>query len=151
MSGDIKRSTSPRPDPSDLRASDAERDDVAAALGDHFQAGRLTQAEFDDRVTAALTARTRRDLSTLMADLPARPAPAAAPATAASWRPVWLPVLVAAFITAGLATHGWGAGTSGHHAVGPWPVLMLWWVIPVVAFRIRRPWAGRAGRPGAWQ
>ncbi|MGH3409695.1 MAG: DUF1707 SHOCT-like domain-containing protein, partial [Streptosporangiaceae bacterium] len=40
----------------ELRASDAERDLVAAELGEHFQAGRLDQAEFDERVSAALRA-----------------------------------------------------------------------------------------------
>jgi hypothetical protein len=239
MSGDTERGTSPRPDPADLRASDAERDDVATALGDHFQAGRLSQAEFGDRVSAALGARTRRDLSVLLTDLPASPVAvtegtggvrgrggvgvarpdgvwgregvgAVQPgATGGAWGrgsvgavqpggtwgrgrvgavqpggtggvwgrgrsgavqpggtwtrgrsggrvlPVLVPLLVAAFVTAGLATHGWGAGDSGGHAAGPWPLFLLFWVIPLVAFGIRRRrWArraGSAGRQGSWQ
>lgn len=57
----------------DIRLSDAERDQAVAELGEHFQAGRLTQEEFDDRSGLALQARTGRDLSVLFGDLP-RPA-----------------------------------------------------------------------------
>jgi hypothetical protein len=66
----------------DIRLSDAERDQAVAELGEHFQAGRLTQEEFDDRSGRALQARTGRDLTWLFTDLP-RPAavdPWAAPA-----------------------------------------------------------------------
>ena len=59
----------------DIRVSDAERDQVIAELGEHFQAGRLTQEEFDDRSGRALQARTGRDLAALFTDLP-RPAAA---------------------------------------------------------------------------
>ena len=57
----------------DIRVSDAERDQAVAELGEHFQAGRLTQEEFDDRSGRALQARTGRDLTALFGDLP-RPA-----------------------------------------------------------------------------
>jgi hypothetical protein len=57
----------------DIRVSDAERDQAVAELGEHFQAGRLTQEEFDDRTGVALQARTGRDLTALFSDLP-RPA-----------------------------------------------------------------------------
>jgi hypothetical protein len=59
----------------DIRLSDAERDQAIAELGEHFQAGRLTQEEFDDRSGRALQARTGRDLAGLFTDLP-RPAAA---------------------------------------------------------------------------
>lgn len=64
--------------PSDnIRVSDAERDLAVAELGEHFQAGRLTQDEFDERSGHALVARTGADLSTLFTDLPGqRPVPA---------------------------------------------------------------------------
>jgi hypothetical protein len=55
-----------------LRASDADRDTtvdiLCAAVGD----GRLTLAELDQRVGAALSARTRTQLAALIADLPGR-------------------------------------------------------------------------------
>ena len=61
--------------PAVMRASDADRDAVVSDLSEHFQAGRLTAGEFDDRTGQALTARTWRELGELVADLPAaRPA-----------------------------------------------------------------------------
>ncbi len=59
----------------DIRVSDADRDQAIAELGEHFQAGRLTQEEFDERSGRALQARTGRDLTGLFTDLP-RPAAA---------------------------------------------------------------------------
>lgn len=53
-----------------IRASDSERDQVVALLQDHFTDGRLTQAELEERVGAALAARTRDQLRALTADLP---------------------------------------------------------------------------------
>ena len=65
-----------------MRASDADRDAVVSDLSEHFQAGRLTATELDERTGRALTARTWGELTELAADLPAlRPvAPAAIPA-----------------------------------------------------------------------
>ena len=58
-----------------MRASDADRDGVVAALSEHFQTGRLTREELDERTGRALTARTLDELDELTADLPAiRPA-----------------------------------------------------------------------------
>ena len=55
------------------RASDADRDIAAdilcAAVGD----GRLTLGELDDRLGAALSARTTAELAALIADLTGRP------------------------------------------------------------------------------
>ncbi len=56
----------------DLRVSDGERDQAVAELSEHFQAGRLTQDEFDDRSGRALQARTGGDLDGLFTDLPPR-------------------------------------------------------------------------------
>jgi DNA-binding transcriptional regulator YhcF (GntR family) len=53
-----------------LRVSDAERQAVTGRLAEHFAAGRLDQAEFDDRAGRAMSAKTRGDLSGLFADLP---------------------------------------------------------------------------------
>lgn len=63
-----------------IRVSDADRDRVAARLRDHFAEGRLTQEELDERISAALSAKTFGDLRHVMADLP-QPEPV--PATAA--------------------------------------------------------------------
>ena len=53
-----------------IRASDGERDQVVAQLQPHFADGRLTQAEPEERVGAALAARTTDQLHALTADLP---------------------------------------------------------------------------------
>lgn len=50
--------------------SDADRELVVTRLREHFAAGRLTHAELDERLTAALTAQTAGDLRGLLADLP---------------------------------------------------------------------------------
>ena len=59
-----------------LRVSDAEREAVTDRLAEHFAAGRLDQAEFDDRAGRAMSARTRGDLRGLVAGLPDTGAPA---------------------------------------------------------------------------
>jgi hypothetical protein len=52
----------------ELRASDAERAEVADLLKKHFMDGRLDQAEFDERLGAALSAKTRGELTALLGD-----------------------------------------------------------------------------------
>lgn len=54
-----------------MRASDEDREQAAAVLGDAFVAGRLTQDELDERCAAAYAARTWGELNDLTADLPA--------------------------------------------------------------------------------
>src|SRR6201999_2820571 len=56
--------------PSDMRVSDADRDLVVTELSEHFQTGRLTQDEFEDRSGRALRARTGAELDELFTDLP---------------------------------------------------------------------------------
>ncbi len=65
------------------RASDRERDAVVQRVQEAFGEGRLDDTEFDERMRAALTARTHGELDVLLADLPAatagtRPAQAVA-------------------------------------------------------------------------
>jgi len=57
----------------DLRIGDAERDAAMTALREHFVAGRLTFDELTERIDAALTAKTQRQIDGLMADLPRPP------------------------------------------------------------------------------
>jgi len=71
------------PELDSVLASDSERDAAAGRLQAAFAEGRLDDAEFDERMRTALTARTRADLARLMTDLPAG-ARAAAPAPAGS-------------------------------------------------------------------
>src|ERR1700684_750392 len=64
--------------PAQMTASDSERDAGASAPGEHFQAGRLTAEELDERTGRALAARTWGELRDLLADLPTtQPVPAA--------------------------------------------------------------------------
>ncbi len=69
MTGEI----TPRPerDPSVLRASHQDRDRVVEILRDAAGDGRLTPEELDQRLEAALTARTYAELAVLTTDLPA--------------------------------------------------------------------------------
>ena len=62
-----------------LRVSDADRDQAIAELSEHFQAGRLTKEEFDERAGLALQARTGQELSALFADMPRTRVLAASP------------------------------------------------------------------------
>jgi hypothetical protein len=56
-------------------ASNADRDRATALLRVHFAAGRLTAQELDERMAAALNAKTAGDLRRVLAGLP-EPAPA---------------------------------------------------------------------------
>lgn len=55
-----------------LRIGDAERDEAIVLLREHMSAGRITAEEFDERMSAALTAKTRGELTVLFNDLPGR-------------------------------------------------------------------------------
>lgn len=54
----------------ELRASDAEREQTASALGDAAAEGRLTLEELTDRLDGAYAAKSRGELEALTADLP---------------------------------------------------------------------------------
>ena len=54
----------------EIRIGDAERNEAARLLGEHFEAGRLSQEEHSERVDRALQATTRKDLDALFGDLP---------------------------------------------------------------------------------
>jgi len=66
-----------------IRASDQDREAVAQRLQQAFAERRLDDDEFDERMRAALTARTSADLERLTSDLPAA-APGATPAVPAA-------------------------------------------------------------------
>lgn len=57
------------PDPR-IRASDDDRERVAALLREHHAVGRLSAEEFDERLDRAFAAKTLGDLDELLADLP---------------------------------------------------------------------------------
>ena len=111
----------------DIRVSDADRDQAVTELSEHFQTGRLTQDEFEDRSSRALSARTGRDLSALFTDLPHRPAAASAAGSGTGASPVTpaggygvparrpgpplravIGLVIVAAIVAGVLGHGFG-------------------------------------------
>ncbi len=122
--------------PPQMKASDADRDAVVAALSEHFQAGRLTSEELEERTGRALTARTLGQLDELTVDLPApRSAAGAGPTApvAPLRRPGYLPMVPLVIPLAVLAIVALTLGTSaGMHWWG------IWWVIPVALLIVRR-------------
>lgn len=79
-----------------VRASDAEREQAAEVLRAAYAEGRLTRAEFDERLAGAYAAKTRAHLRDLTGDLPAplsispaghRPASASLPVLYADGEP----------------------------------------------------------------
>lgn len=102
-----------------LRIGDAEREQAAAALGEHFALGRLTMEEHSERLERVWSARTEADLVPLFRDLPP---PYPAPAGRGGWS---APAPVAA---GGRRTAG--PGLLRHV---PGPLLVVLAVVAVVA------------------
>jgi len=111
------------------RASDADRETAAGLLAEHLAAGRLTLAEYDDRVTAAYAATTVDELTPLLQDLPAKPRPVHQPSTP-SLRPVWRSWVVTTVICLTI----WAVTSIAARDVegfwpfwvfGPWGVVLL--------------------------
>jgi hypothetical protein len=73
-----------------VRASDAERERAAELLRAGYADGRLSRAEFDERLAAGYGAKTRADLRGLTGDLPGA---ATAPVTGDGPLPAGLPLL----------------------------------------------------------
>lgn len=63
--------------PGGLRVSDADRDRAVSELSEAFQAGRINTDELGQRSAQALRARTGKELTALLEDLPADRVPAA--------------------------------------------------------------------------
>ena len=134
-----------------LRAADADRAVVADRLGVAMTAGRLSVAEYDERLTRVYAARTYGELAELTTDLPPAPAPvsmekpAAAPhgATACAGRGgadlagAWRNWVVTAAIVIGI----WiVTSVNAGEALYPWPV----WVIgPWGVVLLSQTFAGR--------
>lgn len=130
-----------------IRVSDADRDRAVAELSEHFQSGRLTQDEFDERSGRALQARTGPELSDLFTDLPPRPLVPVPPADPEYQEPSYgtpvhpggLPVarVVIGLIIASIIVGNVVGGNVGHgHGLG-WlaPVIILAFVF----LRLARP------------
>jgi hypothetical protein len=121
-----------------MRASDADRDAVLSELSEHFQAGRLTSEEFDDRAGRALAARTWGELTDLLRDLPStlrepRIPVAATPSAARPERPGWpgAPAPVAGLMAIGIAIAVSVGITHGHWS-------FLWIILALFIVRLIR-------------
>ena len=73
MNSEVSPADGPDGGTPELRASHEDRDRVVELLRVAAGDGRLTAEELDERLEAALTARTQRQLAVLTADLPAGP------------------------------------------------------------------------------
>lgn len=127
--------------PGAMRASDADRDAVLAELSEHFQAGRLTLEEFDERSDLTLRARTYGQLADLTRDLPA---PARPPALSTRPRSRHVgPRLPVAAIAATLALVVLVVATATEDAVVGHAALRLWWIVLIVPLVASRAGRGR--------
>src|SRR5690348_11670980 len=129
-----------------IRVSDADRERVTARLRENFAEGRLDQDELDERISAALNAKTFADLRPLTADLPG---PVPAPPRPAPWvayrrGPRLMPLLMLVALAALLVPAG-----GGWLVLGLFKVVLVVWVVSclVGAFalagyrrRMRRYW-----------
>ena len=89
-----------------MRVSDAERQEVADRLAQHFSDGRLDQAEFDERLARAMAAKTRADLAGLFDDLPEAGLPGTGAPAAPPYRRRGHPVLLFVLLVVLAATVG---------------------------------------------
>jgi Domain of unknown function (DUF1707) len=104
----------------DLRVSDAERDRALAELSEALQVGRITAEEFDQRSGQVLTARTGKELTAPLADLPVDSTPADAIAVQ---RPDRAPAPAPRFAIGASVAAGFFAIVSVANALNPGPTL----------------------------
>jgi hypothetical protein len=117
-----------------LRASDADRDQVAERLRTAAAEGRIGFDELEERLTATLAARTYGELEAMVADLPSSP-----PARRHAWLPasplvrvaivlaIAVPAIMAAIVAVTAFLSAWlvwalvGWYVFGNHRHGPYP------------------------------
>ena len=118
----------------EIRASDAEREQVVEQLREHFGAGRLSQEELSARVEAAYGSGTLRDLEVLTLDLPdarqgLRPAEQRPPAPrkpqSKARRALWLSfrIHLTVYVLVNVLLIGIWAASGGGYFWPVWPAL----------------------------
>ncbi len=114
-----------------LRASDADREHIAERLRQAAAEGRLFSDELEERLGAALSARTYGELDAVVADLPG-PEMALARPPRREVGPVRPVVAVLVALTAAVMLIGVVASTlvghPGHEGFGPGPLIWLVWI-----------------------
>ncbi len=140
-----------------MRISDSDRDQAAAQLRDYYAEGRLNSEELDERITAALNARTAGDLRRVMADLPspaiAQPGPGVPQQAAQVWGlrrrrgPRVLPLVLLLLFAAILLPGGWVFFALVKVFLLFWLLVALAGLIGAAVFRhrVRRRFRDRAG------
>ena len=131
-----------------MRVSDAERAEVADRLAQHYGDGRLDQAELDERLSRAMSAKTQADLDGLFDDLPEpgeTPRAAQPPARPRAARPrhrvlpVVLVILLIAILWNSALPHFWLPWGLFGFWFHPW----LWIGLIAVCWLIWGPWRRR--------
>jgi hypothetical protein len=119
-----------------LRAADADRAAVADVLGAHMSAGRLTVAEFDERLSRAYAAKTYGDLDELTTDLP--PLAASTPAQVPAPRHESHPAACG-------PANGWAGGWDQSHSWRAWLstsliVVTIWAITALASWEFHYFW-----------
>ncbi len=131
-----------------LRASDQERERVAALLREHAGEGRLEVDELAERLDRAYAARTRGDLTPLTDDLP--DVPSRSPRSRSRRLPRELVDHAGAFVAVNLVLVAIWALTGAGYFWPVWPI--LGWGVGIAShaseglFGVRFPCAGPCGR-----
>ncbi|GAB0104044.1 hypothetical protein JMUB6875_30180 [Nocardia sp. JMUB6875] len=99
-------------EPPEIRIGTAEREDAMKRLSDHFAAGRLSVAEFDERSGIVAAALTRGDLDQVFTDLPLPVAEKTVPAQRESrfgsqWQERAMPVITILCVIIAIVSHQW--------------------------------------------
>jgi hypothetical protein len=120
-----------------LRASDAERDRVAAILRAAAAQGMLTLEEVDERLAVVYAAKFREELEPVTADLPAggRPLLATTPEARAAERAALVRHVAVVVVIAALLVVAWAASDAPFF----WPVWPLAFLVFTLVRRVRGP------------
>ena len=125
---DVERLAAPEPSapapPEDrIRVADSDRQRVADLLRDHAAAGRIDTQELEERLERTYAARYGSDLSAVLADLPAEPAPRARPQRRQTTAPPVFLIAIGALIALAAVTGAW------------WLMWLIWPILVVLGPR----------------
>jgi Domain of unknown function (DUF1707) len=122
-----------------VRISDADRNSVVSDLSEHFEAGRLSVTEFQERSEQAMNARTWSDLEGIFADLPPLISTSPERHRHRGLRP-WMVIAMALALVCVFAAANF-VGSGGHRLWFPW------FVFPIGVFLVARRYWPSGRRP----